>query len=307
MKKILLAIVSLGSVTFAHAQSTACSELFFSEYVEGTSHSKALEIYNPTASPIALSNYEIIRFSNGSPTPVDSLQLTGTVAANDVWVVVNGQATPDQNGAFCDPALAAMGDQVGPSQYVTGTAVMYFNGDDALVLVKKSPRTFVDIFGKIGEQPVPCWSDQFPYTGAGAWWTKDHTLIRKSTVTGGVTVNPTAFNVTTEWDSLPVNTWTNLGMHTSTCAASGILENGKNNSTVTAFPNPSNGMFTLTSASAIKSVDVYNTLGELIFTKRFSASEIEQQLDLSSQSSGIYFMQVELANGQRVDSKISIR
>ncbi len=303
MKKILLAIISLGSAVFAHAQ---CSELFFSEYVEGSSHSKALEIYNPTSSPIALSNYKLIRFSNGSPTPIDSLQLTGTILANDVWVVVNGQATPDGNGAFCDPALMAMGDQVGPPQYVTGTAVMYFNGDDALVLVKNSPRTFVDIFGKIGEQPVPCWSDVFPYTGAGAWWTANHTLIRKASVTGGVTTNPSAFNVTTEWDSLPQNTWTNLGIHTSWCPV-GINEVAKNPNSVSVFPNPSNGTFAINANQNINVVEIYNALGEIIFTKRFSTTDNSEQLDLGNQPEGLYLLQVELANGQHVVSKISIR
>ncbi|MDQ3112213.1 MAG: lamin tail domain-containing protein, partial [Bacteroidota bacterium] len=144
MKKILLAILSLGSVTFVNAQ---CSELFISEYVEGSSHSKAIEIYNPTANPIALSNYKLIRYSNGSPTPVDSLNLTGTIQPYDVWVVVNGQATPDVNGAFCDPALLAMADQVGPPQYNSGGGpnVLYFNGDDAIALIRISPFALIDI------------------------------------------------------------------------------------------------------------------------------------------------------------------
>ena len=305
MKNILLAIISLGSAFSVHAQ-TGCNELFFSEYVEGTSHSKALEIYNPTANPIALSNYEIIRFSNGSVTPVDSIPLTGTILAHDVWVVVNGQVTPDGNGAFCDPILMAMGDQVGPAAYVAGTAVMYFNGDDALVLCKIAPRTFVDIFGKIGEQPVPCWSDVFPYTGAGSWWTKDHDLVRKASVTGGVTVNPTAFNVTTEWDSLPVNTWTNLGTHTSSCPV-GINEAAKNPNFVSVFPNPSNGTFAVNANQNIYGVEIYNSLGAIVFTKRFSTTDNSEQINLSNQPEGLYLMQIELANGKRVVSKISIR
>lgn len=304
MKKILLAILSLGLVSVAHAQ---CSELFFSEYVEGSSHSKALEIYNPTANPVALSGYRLIRFSNGSALPVDSIALVGTLPSHSVWVVVNGQATPDANGAYCDPALVAMGDQVGPANYVAGTAVMYMNGDDAIVLVKIAPRVFVDIFGKIGEDPGTAWTDVFPYTSAqGTWWTNDHTLIRKSTVTGGVMTNPTAFNVTTEWDSLPENTWTNLGQHTCACGNTGVLEGMENASSVSVYPNPSNGAFAIQSASAINKVEIYNVLGEVVFIDAASSGNTKQ-VNFQGQPSGIYLVHVLLANGKRSVSKIGVQ
>lgn len=304
MKKFLLAIVALSAASFAHAQ---CTELFFSEYVEGSSHSKALEIYNPTSSPVALSNYRLIRFSNGASLPVDSIDLVGTLQAHSVWVVVNGQAVPDGNGAFCDPALIAMGDQVGPANYVVGTAVMYMNGDDALALVKISPRTFVDIFGKIGEDPGTAWTDVFPYTSAaGTWWTNDHTLIRKSTVQSGVSVNPTAFNVTAEWDSLPENTWTNLGMHTCLCGNTGILGETTTASSISVFPNPSNGTFTISAASPINTIEIYNVLGEIVYTETTAATD-NKQVNLAAQPAGIYLVQVLLANGKRSVSRISVR
>lgn len=308
MKKFLLAILSLGAASVANAQ---CTELFFSEYVEGSSHNKALEVYNPTPAPINLNNYRLIRYSNGSPTPVDSVDLVGTIQAHDVWVIVNGQAVPDGNGAFCDSALIALGDQVGPANYVTGTAVLYMNGDDAIALMKISPRTTVDIFGKIGEDPGSSWSDVFPYTDAqGTWWTINHTLIRKPSVTGGVTTNPTAFNVTLEWDSLPENTWTNLGQHNSTCNASGIIANNKSANSITAFPNPSsNGFVTINANSGIASITVMNVVGETISSSTFGKGNqnLQQQIDLSTAPAGIYLVQVELANGQRTATKISIR
>lgn len=308
MKKILLAIASLGVAAFAHAQ---CTELFFSEYVEGSSHNKALEVYNPTPSPVNLNNYRLIRYSNGSSVPVDSVDLVGTIPAHDVWVVVNGQGIPDAQGAFCDSALMAYADQLGPSSYVAGTAVLYFNGDDAIALVKIAPRTIVDIFGKIGEDPGSSWSDVFPYTDAqGAWWTKDHDLIRKSTVTGGVTLNPTAFNVTTEWDSLPQDTWTNLGTHNCTCNSSGIAAAGSSVSSVSAFPNPAeNGFVTIKAGTGIASITVMNVIGETISFSSFGngSRNNQQQVDLASVPAGIYLVQVELENGQRASVKITVK
>jgi predicted extracellular nuclease len=46
MKKVTTLAISLIVSLIAFAQP--CSELFFSEYVEGSSNNKALEIYNPT-------------------------------------------------------------------------------------------------------------------------------------------------------------------------------------------------------------------------------------------------------------------
>ena len=65
MNKLLPAFALLLS-TFSFAQLTDCNDLFISEYVEGWSNNKALEIYNPTDEAIDLSAYMVIRYSNGS-------------------------------------------------------------------------------------------------------------------------------------------------------------------------------------------------------------------------------------------------
>lgn len=308
MKKILLTIAVTASALTMNAQ-TFCTELFISEYVEGSSHSKALEIYNPTNAPVALSNYRLIRYSNGSAVPVDSFDLTGTVAAHDVWVVTNGQATPDAQGAFCDSALMAMADQLGPAPYVAGTAVMFMNGDDAIGLARISPYAIIDIFGKIGEDPGNSWTDVFPYTDAqGAWWTRDHALQRKPAVTGGVTVNPTAFNVTLEYDSLPEDTWTNLGIHNCVCNNVGIAENNSG-SKMSVYPNPSNGEFVVNTTENISHIEVINALGQVVVVEEFTSADQQttKRVDLSGMPGGIYMVQVQLENGVVLTSKITKR
>ena len=74
---------SLGS---ARAQPT---ELFFSEYIEGTSNNKALEIFNGTGAPVdlAANGYLIQMFFNGNSAAGVTIGLTGTVAPGDVYVV----------------------------------------------------------------------------------------------------------------------------------------------------------------------------------------------------------------------------
>lgn len=163
-------------------------DLFFSEYIEGSSNNKAIEIYNPTATAVDLSQYTISLFTNGSTTPT-SRTLTGTLNAGDVYVIANSQAIAEIL-AVADLTLAFASGQFGAN----------WNGDDAIGLYKGT--TLIDVFGVIGVDPGSSWT-----VGTGA--TADYTLVRKSSVSTGVTTwNPA------EWDVLPNNTVSSLGSHT---------------------------------------------------------------------------------------------
>lgn len=262
-----------------------------------------MEIYNPTTSAVNLANYRIVRYSNGSTLGSDSFQLAGTINALDVWVVANGQTVSQPNSPACDTALQAMADQLGGAY----PDPQYQNGDDAICLVRISPYAIIDIYGKIGEDPGQSWSDVFPYTDAqGAWWTKDHTLQRKPSVTGGVTVNPTAFNVTTEYDSLPEDTWTGLGQHTCVCANVGVNEIPSNEN-ISVYPNPSNNEVVVNATEKITHIEVINTLGEVVLIEEYTDQTNSKRLDLSGMPGGIYMVQVTLSNGNVLTSKITKR
>lgn len=62
MKKIYTMLALLISSTLASAQ---CSDIFFSEYAEGSSNHKYLEIYNSSPSDINLDDYLLVSCSNG--------------------------------------------------------------------------------------------------------------------------------------------------------------------------------------------------------------------------------------------------
>ena len=202
-----------------------CDDLIISEYFEGTGNNKGVEFYNPTSESIDLSEYELQRWGNGEGTVTDATQLFGTLAPLTTWVLVNGQTENIDLGGgaispMCDPALQALADQL-DSSYPAPT---YFNGDDALVLVKNG-TTVVDIFGKPGEDPGTGWTDDaengFVDIGDGAaLLTSNHTLQRKYNVGSGLTVPPIVFDTFLEWDTLPVNTWTGLGYHNCLCGES---------------------------------------------------------------------------------------
>jgi hypothetical protein len=304
MKKLLLSVFALASCITVDAQ---CSELFISEYVEGTGNDKALEIYNPTNSPINLTGYRIERFSNGSSSSSSGgvLNLSGTIGAHDVFVVVNGQTTGGASSPACSPALQAMADQLD----VPYPAPTYMNGNDAIVLYKNA--NIVDIFGKTGDAAMTTssgWSDAFPYDGsAGTVWTENHTLVRKPTVITGVTSDPAIFIVTTEWDSLPKNTWTGLGTHACACGSVGIAE--KDNSvSVVVYPNPAdNNFFTISASEAIGTIEVINVIGQPVLTQKGNNSNKSVVVETAALPKGVYFVKVLFENKKASVVKITIQ
>ncbi len=162
-----------------------CHSLFFSEYVEGSSNNKALEIYNPTSAPVSLFGYKVVLYSNGQTTASSTLNLNATIAAGDVYVIANGQADTVNIKPKAD----------------TTSGVTNFNGDDAVVLLYGTDT--IDIIGIFGNDPGAAWN-----VGTDTNGTLNHTLIRKSTVMQGV--NPWD---TTQWLVLPQDS-NRLSAHT---------------------------------------------------------------------------------------------
>ncbi len=153
MKRLLLLILVAFAANFASAQT----DLFFSEYVEGSGNNKALEIYNPTTQTIDLSNYYIVRYSNGASTFTEGgvTRLSGMLESFKTFVFVNGQTTSTGTSPACSPVLQAMADQL-DGEYPAPT---YMNGNDAMALIKtengetpsgSNPGTAVDLIGEVG-------------------------------------------------------------------------------------------------------------------------------------------------------------
>jgi hypothetical protein len=303
MKKLLL----LSLCALAASQSMAqCNELFISEYVEGGGNDKAIEIYNPTSNPITLSNYRLVRYSNGSALGSDSLTLSGTILPHDVWVITNGQTTSTSTSPAVSPGLMALGDQWDGAY----PAPTYMNGNDALALIKISPRTTVDVFGKIGEDP----DTQIPnYTGFGwpdanmADWTKDHTLQRKATVMGGDMNGSDAFNPSVQYDSLPKDTWTGLGTHNCNCPL-GINESAQSLK-VSVFPNPavSDGKFIVSAGEAIEEIEIFNTIGQVVRTVKGTNNEKQLSVPTQGLRAGLYFVRSTFSNDRSVVTKLNIK
>ena len=255
MKKLF---TFLSIFLFSQLIQAQCTDLFFSEYIEGWSNNKALEIYNPTNESVDLSAYSISRYSNGGTSP-STTQLTGTIEPYSTFVVGLDKRDPDGEGYEApmwdgyytytdsitgqevtiydaDSDLQSKVDLFVNPIYYFGTNAdsaaafptsLYFNGNDAITLEILGGGIVLDLIGKVGEDPGASWTDN-----DGNYWTKDHTLVRKESIVNGVTANPIIFDPTLEWDSLPANTFINLGAHDCACNPNNELIENSNGFTV---------------------------------------------------------------------------
>ncbi|MFH1851071.1 MAG: lamin tail domain-containing protein [Candidatus Neomarinimicrobiota bacterium] len=173
--------------------------LFFSEYIEGGSYNKALEIYNPTSATVSLADYQLVNCSNGCDATniwdfTNDIFGTLSIDAGAVIVVADSRANAD---------MLALADVT--HDYLS-------NGDDTYALQIKSTGAIVDI---IGDSSIVDVGDGWDVAGV-TLATKDHTLIRKYTVTTGNTnwASSAGTDATdSEWIVADKDYYGNLGVH----------------------------------------------------------------------------------------------
>jgi 2',3'-cyclic-nucleotide 2'-phosphodiesterase / 3'-nucleotidase / 5'-nucleotidase len=146
-----------------------------SEYVEGSSYNKAIELYNPTNEAIDLSAFKLAGYFNGNTETSAEMALSGTLAPGDTYVIANPRASE---------ALLAKAD-------TTNGSVINFNGNDAVALQQND--AVIDVVGEIGnDQDIA----------------KDTGLIRSADVTEGSTVF-----VSEQWEITAKDAFESIGSH----------------------------------------------------------------------------------------------
>ncbi|MDP6853854.1 MAG: lamin tail domain-containing protein, partial [Candidatus Marinimicrobia bacterium] len=158
------------SLVFINIQVLFSQNLFFSEYVEGSSNNKYLEIFNGGSESISLADFQLINCSNGCTSweRTHSFTENTNLVTHAVWVVCSTGS---------DPAILSECDQT-----IANNSI--FNGDDAWALQQISTNNILDIIGVIGDDPGSGWE-----VAGISNATKDHTLIRKEGVESGVGEN----------------------------------------------------------------------------------------------------------------------
>ena len=164
----------LTFVVFAVSAFAQATELIISEYIEGSSYNKAIEIFNGTGADVDLSEYALEKDSNGAGTWGNSYSYSGTLADGDVFVLANSQA---------DPEILNVADDI-------DNGVINFNGNDAVRLVKNG--VVLDFFGNL----------------SGVDFAANVTLVRADSIASPVTTWDEI-----EWIAYSSNTFTYLGYH----------------------------------------------------------------------------------------------
>ncbi len=246
-----------NTINFTTLALPSSNNLFISEYIEGTSNNKGIEIVNLTGSSVNLSAYDLRKQTNGSGSWSSPLSLSGTLSNGDVFVVVHSSA---------NSTLKAVAD-------LTSTAVMNFNGNDPIGLFHNG--TLIDIVGT--------------FNGGSSSFAANKTLVRKSNV-----LNPNTTYTTSEWTVYSRNTFTYLGSHNTSgtrllplpLAAIKVYPNPSFGDLNIDILNDIEDSY---------SIRVIDYLGRIVLQKNTNRVQYQQQVNLQLQQldNGIYFIHIK--------------
>jgi len=164
------------------------TNLYFSEYVEGSSNNKAVEVFNAGSVAVPLSQIIVRVYANGATSPTSTIPLgtQGVLDPGATFVLCNSQA-----GSLLLPLCNGL------------SGSLSFNGDDAVELLGPD-QVVLDVIGQIGFRPSTEW-------GTGLVSTADNTIRRKCEVVQGDRNGGDVFDPAPEWDGFPVDTFNGLG------------------------------------------------------------------------------------------------
>ncbi|TXD59958.1 T9SS type A sorting domain-containing protein [Polaribacter sp. IC066] len=234
------------------------SELFFSEYVEGTGFNKALEIVNLTSNNINLTSYTIKRQSGGEwEAP---LQLVGNIAINDVYVIINSDAT--NNTLLQQKDLE-----------VNNTTPMTFNGDDRIGLYKND--VLIDMIGDLDG------TDVFA----------ENITLRRNTNVKEPNIN---YSEQGEWSDFYSTTidYSDIGNFNGTFTLS--IDKNISLKALEIYPNPTNGNKFYIRTTEDTNVTVYNVLGKVVKIAKITANK--NSIDISNLSKGVFIVKMNRDN-----------
>ncbi len=211
------------------AQLESCT-LFFSEYAEGSSNNKYLEIFNPGLIELSFESMALAFTINEPATP-------GTY---ETWVEFPANANIAPGGIFKIVHSSAAPELVNAADFIYGNLS---NGNDGFALVEGSQTDFIilDIIGDWNGDPGTGW-DVAGTENA----TQNHTLVRKPEALSGnagdwsTSAGTNADN--SEWIVLEIDDWSNFGEHAAAgqCDTSGEGEGSVDSILGCTYPNACN-------------------------------------------------------------------
>ncbi|MFV8354618.1 endonuclease [Flavobacterium sp. XS1P32] len=256
-----------NSLTVVTNSNNTATDLLFSEYIEGSSNNKALEISNATGVAVNLSIYNIKKQSNGAGAWSAGLSLSGTLSSGSKFTIVNSLMS-----SSCYATSAA--------NLSTSATEMAFNGNDAVGLFKNG--ILIDIIGT--------------FNGGTANFSIDETIRRKATVTAP----STTFNKATQWDVFALDTCNNLGSRVLAKEPKTTLAVALD--AIVIYPNPSNGTFNINNSNQMYSIEVYSIIGQKIFS---AENTTKSEITIPNIARGTYLVRIS-TNQESVIKKLII-
>jgi hypothetical protein len=254
-----------------------------------------------TATPSVTTDYTVIATGTGGGACSDTVRTTLTVnalpvvtaSATKTSVCAGGSTVLTGGGAssYAWTGGAINGSAIVPAATqtytVTGTDV---NGcsDTASIIITVKPRPTVTA---TTTTTTVCLGSSVTLSGSGA-----STYTWSSGVTNGVAFNPTTTQTYTlaGTGSNGCKNFDTISVAVINCTSSGINQVTHVN-VVTVYPNPSNGIvYIKTNALENASIEMYNTLGELVFVKSVSSSI--ESIDVENLHTGVYLLRVKQNN-----------
>ncbi|MBL7887250.1 MAG: endonuclease [Flavobacterium sp.] len=212
------------------------TDLYFSEYIEGSSNNKILEIANGTGSSVALSSYVVKKQTNGAGAWSTGITLSGTLANGAKYVMVHSSTS-----SACYPVASA--------NYSSAGSELTFNGNDAVGLFKNG--VLIDIIGT--------------FNGGTANFSADETLRRNTTVA----VPNATFNKATDWTVYSLDTCNGIGNRVIEEQAISL------DFKLYPNPSNGTFMIQLTDRTMIFDVGIFSAVGQKVFEKLGNSDLLE--------------------------------
>lgn len=205
------------------ADSNNGTDLLFSEYVEGSSNNKALEIANYTGNAVNLTGYSVRKQTNGAGSWGTALNLSGTLNNGAKFVIVHSS----MSSTCYNKANANIS---------TAVTAMTFTGNDPVGLFKNG--VLIDIIGT--------------FNGGSTNFAANTTLRRKTAI-----VSPSVtFNKTADWDSFTSNTCNGIGNRLEDADDSDEIN-------FVLYPNPVKGeVIYISELEGDSTYKIYNMMGQ---------------------------------------------
>ena len=182
---------------------------------------------------------------------------------------------------------------------------MYFNGDDAVALVKGSTvsgdgSNVLDVIGVIGESVDQSWVN-----ADGGWLTRDKTLERNIDVMMGT--GPVAFALQDTFNYQEYTVWWknyfgDLGEHDCYCDPEFSSTKDLNQVEFQMFPNPTTNDLFIRAEETIERVEIYNLLGERVLIQTFGDIQ-DINLRVGKFETGMYVVSLFFDNKQQTIQK----